>query len=220
MKKIAVIGIAVACALVVGIFFYLLMYTDPQELLQDLATTFSYPGVFLLSFIGASSVIIPIPYTVALLTISAPQFGFDPLLLAVFVGFGAAAGELVGYGLGYAGRRVVSERHKRRLDAMLRIFGRFGLPAIFIFALTPLPDDLLFIPLGLMRYSLWKAFIACTAGKFFMSFIIAYTGKAAGQLFVENWLLAAATAILLVLVVIAVFRIDWEKLAERYAAKS
>ncbi len=115
---------------------------------------FGYPGIFLLSFIGAASVIVPIPYTVVLLTISAPQFDFNPLLLAIVAGFGAAVGELVGYGLGYAGRRVVSKKYGRRLNAMLRIFDRFGAPAVFIFALTPLPDDLLFIPLGLMRYSL------------------------------------------------------------------
>ncbi len=138
---------------------------DLDAMLRTLGE-FGYPGIFMLSFIGAASVIVPIPYTVVLLTISAPQFGFNPLLLAIVAGFGAAVGELVGYGLGYAGRRVVSKKYDHRLNAMLRIFDRFGMPAVFIFALTPLPDDLLFIPLGLMRYSLWKAFIPCVAGKF------------------------------------------------------
>jgi len=103
---------------------------------------------------------------------------------------------------------------------MLRIFKRFGLPAIFIFALTPLPDDLLFIPLGLMRYSLWRALLACVAGKFAMSLIIAYVGWAAGELFAVNWPLAALVAIFLALIIVAIFKIDWVKLAERYAPRA
>ncbi len=176
-----------------------------------------YLGVFLLSFVGAASVIIPVPYTVILLTISAPQFGFNHIMLAIVAGLGAAAGELVGYGLGYAGRRVVDKKHDRRFNAMLKIFNRFGIPAVFIFALTPLPDDLLFIPLGLMRYNLWKVFIPCVLGKFLMSLIITYVGAATGAVFAEGgMIIAAITAILLILAVIAMFKINWEKLVEKY----
>lgn len=188
---------------------------DLDAMLRTLGE-FGYPGIFMLSFIGAASVIVPIPYTVVLLTISAPQFGFNPLLLAIVAGFGAAVGELVGYGLGYAGRRVVSKKYDHRLNAMLRIFDRFGMPAVFIFALTPLPDDLLFIPLGLMRYSLWKAFIPCVAGKFLMSLIIVHVGSATGQMFAENWIIALVTAVLLILIVVVMFKIDWEKAIEKY----
>ncbi len=190
-------------------------HEDLYAMLRSLGEL-GYPGIFLLSFIGAASVIVPIPYTVVLLTISAPQFGFNLLLLAIVAAFGAAVGELVGYGLGYAGRRVVSKRYDRRLNAMLRIFDRFGMPAVFIFALTPLPDDLLFIPLGLMHYSLWKAFIPCVAGKFLMSLIVVYVGSAAGQMFAENWIIALVTAMLLILIIIAMFKIDWEKAIEKY----
>lgn len=177
-----------------------------------------YPGVFLLSFIGASSIIIPIPYTVALLAISATG-QFNLFLLAVAAGLGAAVGELVGYGLGYAGRGFVSKKHNRRFNAMRKILDRFGMPAVFIFALTPLPDDLLFIPLGFMRYNFWKVFIPCVAGKFLMSLIIVHVGAAAGQMFVGNWIVALVTAILLILIVIAIFRINWEKLADKYVQK-
>ena len=59
----------------------------------------------------------------------------------------------------------------------------------------------------------------CVAGKFAMSFIIAHVGKAAGEVFVVSWPLAAVVAVLLALIVVAMFRIDWVKLAERYAQK-
>ncbi len=186
-----------------------------QEWLELLARNFGYPGVFLMSFIGAVSVIIPVPTTVVLLVISGAGI-FDPTLLALAFGLGAAVGELSGYGLGYLGRKMVGRKYERRLNAMLRIFDRFGVLAIFIFALTPLPDDLLFIPLGLMRYSLWKAFAACVAGKFMMSLIITHIGVAVGQAFAVNWVLAVITAILLIAAVIAMFRVEWEKYIEKY----
>jgi len=51
---------------------------DLYAMLSDLGKL-GYLGVFLLSFIGATSVIIPIPYTVILLTISALR-GYAPNL--------------------------------------------------------------------------------------------------------------------------------------------
>jgi len=176
-----------------------------------------------LSFIGAASIIFPIPYTVVLLAISTTG-QFNPLLLAVVAGLGSAVGELVGYGIGYMGKGVVGKKRERRLNAMLRLFNRFGInrfgaAAIFIFALTPLPDDLLFIPLGLSRYKLWKVFLPCVAGKFLMFLIIAYAGGAVGQLYTESPIFSVLTMILLVLVIIAIFRIDWEKVEKTLMKK-
>jgi len=184
----------------------------PKNVWRDMG----YLGIFLLSLIGAGSVIIPVPYTVILLAISP---AFDPIPLAIAAGIGAALGEMVGYGIGYAGRIVIGKKRRRQMDAMLRLFERFGLLAIFVFALTPLPDDLLFIPLGLMRYSPKKAFLACVAGKFLMSLIIAYAGKGTVRLFAEDWLLGGLVAVLLVLIIVVMFRIDWVKIAEKYAPK-
>ncbi|MFQ6129255.1 MAG: VTT domain-containing protein [Candidatus Hadarchaeaceae archaeon] len=213
-KKAVTTALIIIVVLAVVILFSTLAIVIPK-IPKDVWKNIGYPGISLLSFIGASSVIIPIPYTVILFGI-APAF--NPFLLAVAAGLGAAGGELVGYGLGYVGRHAVGKKRRRQLDAMLSIFERFGMLAVFIFALTPLPDDLLFIPLGLMHYSLWKAFAACVAGKFAMSFIIAHVGKAAGELFAD-WMLAVVVAVLLVLVVVVMFRIDWVKIAERYAPR-
>lgn len=207
-------ALIIIIVLAVVILFAMLAIAIPK-ISGDVWKNIGYPGISLLSFIGASSVIIPIPYTVILFGIARD---FNPFLLAIAASLGAAGGELVGYGLGYAGRHAVGKKRRRQLDAMLSIFERFGVLAVFIFALTPLPDDLLFIPLGLMHYSLWRAFTACVAGKFVMSLIIAYMGKAAGELF-DGWMLAAVVAVILALVVVVMFRIDWVKVAERYVPR-
>lgn len=185
---------------------------------SQILISLGYPGAFIIGLVGAASVIIPLPTTIALLFVAGLRI-FDPFMLALAFGLGAAVGQLTSYAVGYAGRRAVSKKHDRRLNAMLKIFNRYGMIAVFIFALTPLPDSLLFIPMGLVHYSLWRVFVAAAAGKIAMSLIITYVGDATGQAFAGNWIFAAITIILLVLVVIAMFRIDWEKLTNKYLPK-
>lgn len=189
-----------------------------QDWLQLLAQNFGYFGVFLIGLIGAASIIIPIPTTVVLLGVATTGI-FDPFLLALAFGVGSAVGQLTSYAVGYAGRMAVSRKYERRLNAMLEIFKHYGMIAVFIFALTPLPDSLLFIPMGLVHYNLLKVFIAAVAGKICMSLIITYSGSAVGQVFVENWIFGVATMVLLILVVVAMFKINWEKVVEKYLPK-
>ena len=190
-----------------------------QDWLHLLAQNFGYLGVFLVGLVGAASVIVPVPSTVVLLGIATTGF-FDPFLLAVAFGLGSAVGQLTSYVVGYAGRVVVGKKYKRRMNAMLKIFEHYGMIAVFIFALTPLPDSLLFIPMGLVHYSLLKVFVAAAAGKICMSLIITYFGTVAGQVFVESWIFGLATAIFLILVVVAIFKIDWEKVVKKYLPKN
>lgn len=177
-------------------------------------TGLGYPGIFLISFIGASSIVFPIPYQTALLAAGYTGY-FNTVLLAIFSALGAGLGELVGYGAGYAGRGFVSDEREEQFNAMLKIFNRYGVPAIFVFALTPLPDDLLFIPLGIARYNFWKAFLPCVAGKFLMSLILIKVGSIAGLVSGGGWLSAIGTLVFLILVIYLIFRADWVDIANR-----
>jgi membrane protein YqaA with SNARE-associated domain len=185
---------------------------------------YSYFGVFLLSFIGTASIIIPIPYTLIIFTLSLTG-QWNSALLIVAGGLGSALGELTGYALGYFGRRVVSEERQRKMTYLVRLFDRYGPLAIFVFALTPLPDDLLFIPLGIMRYKFYKAFIPSLIGKLLMIFILVNSGSIAGTIFAGlfgengNFWGMIITTILLVIVIIALYRIDWEKVLRKYVGE-
>jgi membrane protein YqaA with SNARE-associated domain len=180
---------------------------------------FGYIGVFLISLISALTIIFPIPYTLVLYALGS---SLDPVLLAIASGLGSALGEVSGYILGYYGRAIVSEQMKRRMEYMLKIFDRFGVVAIFLFALTPLPDDLLFIPLGMMRYSLVKALIPTVIGKVLMSFIIAYSGQVSFEfiqiLFGESGgvITIVISSILLISVLLLMYKIDWEAVFHKY----
>jgi membrane protein YqaA with SNARE-associated domain len=171
------------------------------------------------------SIFVPIPYTVVIFILGGLET-FDPLLIAVAAGLGSAIGEFSGYLLGAGGRKVIGNRYKKRMDFITKLFKKYGSIAIFIFALTPLPDDLLFIPLGVMRYSLIRAFIPALLGKFFSSLIIAYSGRLSLDIVKnifgvegEGMSLLIGTVIgivLLIIVIIIMFKLDWEKHFGKY----
>lgn len=176
-------------------------------------TQFGYLGIFIISFIGSVSVIFPIPYTLVIFGLGSV---LDPVLVAISGGLGAALGEFSGYAIGYYGTSKISDERRKKMDFMLKVFDKYGPLAIFVFALTPLPDDLLFIPLGVMRYSFVKAFIPAILGKMLMTFIVAYSGQQSIEfisvVFGESGLLGTIiTTVLLALVIYAMIKIDWEK---------
>jgi membrane protein YqaA with SNARE-associated domain len=171
------------------------------------------------------SIFVPIPYTIVIFILGGlPRF--EPLWIAVAAGTGAAIGEFSGYLIGMGGRRVISDKYKKRMEFLTKLFKKYGPVAIFVFALTPLPDDLLFIPLGVMRYSLLRAFIPALLGKFFSNLIIAYSGRLSLEIVKslfgvegEGTSLLVGTIIgvvLLVIVFIIMFKLDWEKRFAKY----
>lgn len=183
--------------------------------LMSMALQYGYIGAFFACLIGTLSIIIPIPYTLIIFMLGK---WLDPFLLALSAGAGSALGEISGYIMGYLGRALVGDERKKRMEYALKVFKRYGSVAIFVFALTPLPDDLLFVPLGIMRYSFIKAFIPCVAGKILMSLMLSFGGRFSIGLIEAifgcggNALLSMlVTTILLALIIVAMFKIDWEK---------
>jgi membrane protein DedA with SNARE-associated domain len=199
--------------------------------MKNFALQYGYLGVFFISLLGATSVFVPIPSTVVIFALgglkdSLGNFLFEPLFIAVAAGTGAAMGEFSGYLLGVGGRKVIGEKYKRKMDILMRLFKRFGPLLIFVFALTPLPDDLLFIPLGVMRYKILNAFIPALLGKFLSNLIIAYAGRLTLQIIGDifgaegegmSFLVGTIIAVVLLIVVFVImFKVDWEKRAEKY----
>ncbi|MEM1515213.1 MAG: VTT domain-containing protein [Candidatus Bathyarchaeia archaeon] len=184
--------------------------------LENIVSKYGYLGVFLMSFIGSSSIIFPIPYTVMIFMLGG---WFDPNLLALLAGAGSALGEILGYLIGYYGGFFISEKRRKQMEPIIRAFRRYGAIVVFIFALTPLPDDLLLIPLGIMRISFIKVFLPCIFGKIVMCFILAYGGRFSIGLIREfagseggESLILITTSILLIALIIVIFKVDWEKL--------
>ena len=188
--------------------------------MYSFAEQFGYLGVFVISFVGSVSVIFPIPYTIVIFFLGGV---LDPFFVAISGGLGAALGEFSEYALGYYGRSVVNKERQKKMGYMVKLFDKYGPATIFIFALTPLPDDLLFIPLGVMRYPFVKAFVPSLLGKTLMTFILAYSGQQSIDLILavfgeSGWLGTVITAALLIIIIVAMVKIDWEKLFEKHVA--
>lgn len=203
----------------------LLQFPDIGQWMTEISIQYGYFGIFAMSLFGALSIFFPIPYTIVIFTLGGVP-SFEPVWIAVAAGIGSAVGEFSGYLIGFGGRKVISGKYRKRMDLLTKIFKKFGPIVIFLFALTPLPDDLLFIPLGVMRYGVIRAFIPALIGKFTMNLIVAYSGRFSLQIIrnifgVESdWISAligmVLAIVLLLIVFIAMFKMDWEKHLKKF----
>ncbi|MBR9682250.1 MAG: VTT domain-containing protein, partial [Candidatus Aenigmarchaeota archaeon] len=102
-----------------------------------------------------------------------------PLLLGIVAGLGAATGELVGYTIGRGGRRfgIKTKKWDKKLNVAEKLFQKYGgFFAIIIIAATPIPDNVMGVFCGMIRYPMKKYFAASATGKIIMNIIIAYAG--------------------------------------------
>jgi membrane protein YqaA with SNARE-associated domain len=193
-----------------------------QNFVTQMPPHFQFLGVLFISFIGALSIIVPIPYTAVIFVLGTQM---NPIVLAVAGGLGSAAGEFSGYVLGYYGKGLISENRRKKMEYLTRIIGRYGPAAIFVFALTPLPDDLLFIPLGFLRYGFIRTFIPCFFGKLLMCYLLAHFGRIGGEIVLlifgeaNIWVGTAVTAVFSIAVLLLLFKVDWEKVFEKYVGR-
>jgi len=162
------------------------------EFFQGLVYTFGYFGVFAASFLGSAPLFL---YTPALLVVFFAGSILDPLAVGIIAGFGAAIGELIGYGVGYGvnyginifgykpfekGRKEKVkktskwEKWGKRGEKWFNKHGGFLLT--FVFALTPLPDDVIGLIAGYVKYDIKKYFVACLLGKVLLCLFISYAG--------------------------------------------
>ncbi len=179
----------------------------------DLVASYGYAGAFLISIFGNFTVFFPVPFV---LTIYAFGATLNPLLLGLVCGLGSTVGEFSAYLIGRGGRRVINDRYGERLETAKLLVQEYGMAVIFAFAVLPLPDDLILIPLGMLRYSLKKAMVAMFLGKTIMCVAVALAGRYSYTLirdvFASSGVLGGlASTLLLAVIVYAMIRIDWTK---------
>ncbi len=208
------------CGIVLFIVISIALHLVKDTLIKSLGGLPGYLAIFLISFLGAMSILIPIPYVAIIFTL-ATTGGLDPILTALSGGAGSGLGEFTGWMLGrlFSGA-IESTKYFNRIQTLIKFLekkGRIWIPIlILIFALTPLPDDVLFIVLGVLRYSLWKALAASICGKVLMMYIVAYSGITIGSYLersgVSSDVVFMGSIIALTIIVAAMMFIDWEKI--------
>ena len=144
------------------------------SLAQQLIASLSYLGVFLAGLIGTSTIFLPVP--AFLILMSAAALGLNPLLVAFLSAAGQSLGELTGYAVGVGGKKVLEKKYSKQLRVVSKWFRKNGFITIFVFAATPLPDDLVGVLAGFGRYELKKFLLASFLGKICLSLLLAFAG--------------------------------------------
>jgi len=172
-----------------------------------------YVRVFLVSLLGNVIVFFPIPYLLAIFTIAIKLEKIDILQLALVSALGATVGKFVSYGVGYGGRLTLGDKYNRRFDALRKALGGSPFIATLAFTATPLPDDMIFIPLGMIQYNPARTFLACAIGKFILTLLIAWSARfsrhtIAWLIGLENPMVWIASAIFVIVMTLIIIMID------------
>jgi membrane protein DedA with SNARE-associated domain len=185
-----------------------------------------YLGVLLISFIGSIIVFIPVPYFPVLVTATLNR-NLDPHVIALSSAVGAVAAKMIIFYGSYYGRNILSSKTKKRIMPLQRLLGKYGWAGAFTASLTPIPDDLVYIPLGLAKYNPWKFATAVFAGKLILNEMIVAGTIFVGRPFIDMlssdeinplYLVTAAivSAAVMGLIIYFSLRIDWSKIIGKW----
>ena len=143
-----------------------------REKIQALQA-YGYPGIFLFSILANATIFLPVPGVVFT---SAMGAIFNPLLVSIAAGSGAAIGELSGYLAGFSGQAVVE--NSARYERVVRWMEKYGDITILVLAFIPNPlFDLAGIVAGILKMPIWKFLIYCVLGKILKMMMFAYAGN-------------------------------------------
>lgn len=189
-----IIVVTILCALFpnVGDLFQIGNWFD-KDALGQVNFWIAVGFTMLLCFLGAL-IPIPIPYPLPITlfasawmaVIGLPAWGFI-LLLVAFGAFANSMGDLIDYLIGMGAESVLSQDNPDLQDRWSKIIlsRPKAIPGvILIFGLSPLPDSLLMVPLGIVEYDMKKTIFWMYVGRYCMMFIYALAG-----VFAIDWLL-------------------------------
>ena len=186
-----------------------------------------YIGLSLVSFIGSLIPFVPVPSFILLATMSVGG-QFDIHILALISAFTATIAKQIIFYASYGGRRMISEKTKKRMKPFQKLVKRYGGAAAFVAAATPIPDDMVYIPLGLAKYNPKRFFIATLSGKIVLCYIIVlishYTGLSILEPILEDiddpfavYVGMIVFGAVMTAIVILLLRLDWERILGRVA---
>jgi len=146
--------------------------------------------VSLICFIGAI-IPIPVPYMIPIALFSASWVAGDVstsgILITGIVFFSAISntiGDLLDYYIGRGAEYVLNKDDQESQNRWAKIILKKPkvIPwVIIIFGISPLPESLLMVPLGMVKYNVKKTFIWMLLGKIIMMLIMALLGIFAQQ---------------------------------------
>jgi len=186
-----------------------------------------YLGLAIVSFFGSLIPFVPIPSFVLVATMAVGE-QFDIHVLVLIAALTSTAAKQIIFYISYGGRKIISEKTKKRMKPFQKLVKRYGGSAAFVAAATPIPDDLVYIPLGLAKYNPKRFFVATLLGKFVLYYVIVLISHYMGLSLLEPILqdiedpLPVYIGIIILglamtITVILLLRLNWERILSRVA---
>ena len=186
-----------------------------------------YLGLTIVSFFGSLIPFVPIPSFVLVATIAVGE-QFDIHVLVLIAALTSTAAKQIIFYVSYGGRKIISEKTKKRMKPFQKLVKRYGGSAAFVAAATPIPDDLVYIPLGLAKYNPKRFFVATLLGKFVLYYVIVLISHYMGLSLLEPvlqqiddplpvYIGIIALGVAMTVVVILLLRLNWEKILGKFA---
>ena len=186
-----------------------------------------YLGLTIVSFFGSLIPFVPIPSFVLVATMAVGE-QFDIHALVIIAALTSTVAKQIIFYVSYGGRKIISEKTKKRMKPFQKLVKRYGGSAAFVAAATPIPDDLVYIPLGLAKYNPKRFFVATLLGKFVLYYVIVLISHYMGLSLLEPvlqeiddplpvYIGIIALGIAMTVVVILLLRLNWEKILGKFA---
>jgi len=186
-----------------------------------------YLGLTIVSFFGSLIPFVPIPSFVLLATMAVGE-QFDIHVLVLIAALTSTAAKQIIFYVSYGGRKIISEKTKKRMKPFQKLVKRYGGSAAFAAAATPIPDDLVYIPLGLAKYNPKRFFVATLLGKIVLYYVIVLISHYMGLSLLEPilqdiedplpvYIGIIGLGLAMTIIVILLLRLDWERILSRVA---
>lgn len=190
--------------------------------LHEFVLSYGYFGTFIISVLGNLVPFLPVPYLVPIFLLSEV---LEPFFVGITVGIGASLGKCVSYAIGRGGRAVLDEKKKKELECFGNLLGKYGAVAVYLFASLPLPDDIIVMPFGIIKYNFKRFFLALLLGKLTLGMLVAYTARYSfeyAKIFIGNGdpLPTIIVSVVFMLIMTwVIYKIDWIE-ATQYIEKN
>jgi membrane protein DedA with SNARE-associated domain len=185
-----------------------------------------YVILALVNFFGSLIPFVPLPGFLLLATMSIGN-QYDLHILALVSAVSATAAKQIIFFVSFKGRKIMSKKTLKRMRPFQRLVTKYGAAAAFVAAATPMPDDIIFVPLGLAKYNPKKFFISTLVGKIVLSYSIVFLYHYLGLSVVEPLVkdLDSATpiyvgvivfGIMMTVVIVLLLRLDWARILGKF----
>ena len=181
----------------------------------------------LVNFFGSLVPFVPLPGFLFLATMSVGN-QYDLHVLALVSALTATAAKQIIFFVSFGGRKIMTAKTRKRMRPFERLVKRYGAAAAFVAAATPMPDDIIFVPLGLAKYNPKRFFIATLSGKLVLSYVIVFVSHHVGLSFIEPFLenVNDTTPIyigiiifgaMMTAVIVLLLKLDWVRIMGKFA---